>query len=115
MPLFDYKDKDNYLKLEKQDRLLFDFLYPILIRQGYISDSNEELLKSFGNFFTFKKERALRDHINNLINAGLIEREIDNSRVYNNHPISIRYLYLNKFNFPEETAIKRPSNKYLEV
>lgn len=53
MQLFNYKDFDCYLALDSQDKLLFDFLYPILIRQGYISDSNQQLLDSFNGCFTF--------------------------------------------------------------
>ena len=105
MQLFNYKDFDCYLALDSQDKLLFDFLYPILIRQGYISDSNQQLLDSF------KSERALRDHLGILIKAGLIERELD-KQFKNNHPILIRYLYLNKYRFPEVAALKRPSNKF---
>lgn len=30
----------------------------------------------------------------------------------NNHPILIRYLYLNKYRFPEVAALRRPSNKF---
>ena len=56
--LYDYKEKKIYTSLNEQDKLLFDFLYPILIRQGYISDTNQELLHSFNGSFTFKSERA---------------------------------------------------------
>lgn len=111
MQLFNYKDFDCYLALDSQDKLLFDFLYPILIRQGYISDSNQQLLDSFNGCFTFKSERALRDHLGILIKAGLIERKLD-KQFKNNHPILIRYLYLNKYRFPEVAALKRPSNKF---
>lgn len=111
MPLYDYKDKKIYTSLNKQDQQLFDFLFPILIKQGYISDSNEQLLNSFKGSFTFKSERALRDHLRVLIESGLIEREMI-SKYKNNHPYQIRYLYLNKYNFPEFAALKRPSNNY---
>lgn len=111
MELFDYKEFECYMSLDSQDKLLFDFLYPILIRQGYISDSNQQLLNSFNGCFSFKSERSLRDHIGVLIKAGLIERELD-IQYRNNHPVSIRYLYLNKYRFPRVAALKRPSNKY---
>ena len=111
MQLYDYKEMEQYLRLGSQDKMLFDFFFPTLIRQGYIIDTNEEMLNSFKGTFSFKSERALRDHINILIENGLIERDIVHKIQQGNH-INVRYLYLNKYNFPDLTCYARPSNHF---
>lgn len=100
MSLFDYRKLRQYIDLPEQDKQLFDFFYPILKHQGCITASNEELLNSFGNSFSFKSDRALREHLNVLIKAGLIERDIEVTQRHG-HPLKIRHLYLNRLNFPD--------------
>lgn len=100
MSLYDYKKLRNYVNLKEQDKELFDFFYPILLCHGSISATNEELLNSFGGSFPFKSERALRNHLNVLIKAGLIERQIEIVQRHG-HPLKIRHLYLNRLNFPQ--------------
>lgn len=106
----EYKNLKQYIQLNDVNKTIFDFLYPILLRQGYITDTNEQLLYVLKNYVPFKNERSLREHLVVLIEAGLIERVVETSIQYGKRT-NIRYLYLNKYTFADETNFIRPTDK----